>query len=121
MLRFKTGFVEVTNSFNSVPSYSPRKLNKFQANWNKFVFGYIVSPIVGYVNSKKDIKENDLKNITVEQVAGIDRSDHPDYVDAYIVDATWDNSLTSLTETQLDQVNDKHTSFVYQAVIKQLY
>ena len=40
------------------------------------------------------------------EVEGVDPSDYPDFVDAYVVHATLNGRV--LTEQQLDVLNDKH-------------
>ena len=59
-----------------------------------------------------------LKNLTNIEVEGIDHSDAPDYVDAFISYTERDGK--PLTDAELDEVNAVHT-FVYDQVIKQVY
>tara|TARA_R100000700_G_C3169175_1_gene143960 strand:+ start:1534 stop:2037 length:504 start_codon:yes stop_codon:yes gene_type:complete len=54
------------------------------------------------------------------QVDGIDYNDHPDYVDAYISAAKFEDG-EKLSDIELDQLNDKHTDVVYDAVMNHLH
>ncbi len=58
-----------------------------------------------------------LKNVVIE---GIDHSDAPDFVDAYISYAEWDSGV-QLSEVELDNLNDNHPDVVYDHVINHLY
>ena len=51
---------------------------------------------------------------------GIDYSDYPDFCDAHITSATW-NDGTPLTEAELDDLNFNHGDVVYDFLIKRLY
>ena len=54
------------------------------------------------------------------EVDGIDYNDHPDYVDAYISAAKFEDG-EKLSDVELDQLNDKHTDVVYDAVMDYLH
>ena len=54
------------------------------------------------------------------EVDGIDYNDHPDYVDAYISAAKFEDG-EKLSDIELDQLNDKHTDVVYDAVMNHLH
>lgn len=86
----------------------------------KLLFFPVISPVLGYFAAKRNVSEY-LNDITDTEVAGIDTRDHPDYCDAFIESATWRSSLTPLTEAQIDQLNDRHSDFVYEAVQSHLY
>lgn len=49
------------------------------------------------------------KKILISSVVlgGVDRRDHPDYVDAYIDSATWEDG-TPLTEEELDAAQEEY-------------
>lgn len=64
------------------------------------------------------MKKN-YKLINIE-VDGIDYSDYPDFVDAYITYAEHENG-TPLTELELDDINSNHPDIVYDAVFDHLY
>ena len=50
----------------------------------------------------------DLKGrqVKIVEFDGIDRNDHPDYVDAYILKAVWVDDGTELTEDEINQLDD---------------
>ena len=54
------------------------------------------------------------------EVDGIDYNDHPDYVDAYISAATFEDG-EKLSDVELDELNDKYTDVVYDAVMDYLH
>lgn len=60
---------------------------------------------------------NDICNIELQD---IDTKDYPDFCDAFIANATWSNGV-ELTEAELDDINDNHSDFVYEAVLDSLY
>ncbi len=62
-----------------------------------------------------------LSNIIDIEVDGIANFDHPDYVDAFISSATWSDTLEPLSDEELDELNDNHRDFVYEAVIARIY
>lgn len=51
------------------------------------------------------IHRNDVINISVD---GIDRRDHPDYVDAYISYAEWKQTGVPLTDAELYMLEEQH-------------
>ena len=57
-----------------------------------------------------------IKNVVVE---GIDLKDAPDYVDAFIASATWEDG-TPLDQDELDELNEDG-DFVYNKLMEQLY
>ena len=69
-----------------------------------------------YIPISELIDKIDLNSIEVD---GIDNRDAPDYCDAYISQAYFENG-TKLTEEQLDDLNDNHSDFVYIALMKEL-
>lgn len=60
------------------------------------------------------------RKIVDVEVEGIDRRDAPDYVDAFISSATWDDTGEALTEAELEELNEDG-DFVYNAVMNHLY
>jgi len=60
----------------------------------------------------------DYSKITNIKVDGIHTWDYPDFVDAYIADATYDGR--PMTEEELDVINED-SSFVYECVTEKLY
>jgi hypothetical protein len=86
----------------------------------KYIFFPILSPILGYFASKRDVGKY-LDDITDTEIAGLDWSDYPDFVDAYISKAVWRSSLTPLTDEQIDQLNERHSDYVYEVVQNNLY
>lgn len=111
--------LETTNEhgMKCIKYLQPTKLDML---YFKFIFWPIVSPVLGYINSKRDVGKhlNDIIDIEIDNIRAYD---HPDYVDAFISGALWGSSLTPLTEAQLDQLNDKHSDFVYESVINHIY
>jgi len=63
------------------------------------------------------IELNKIKHV---QVNGIDPRDYPDFCDAYIDYAVYDNGQ-ELTEEELDELNERHPDFVYEKVIDFLF
>lgn len=105
---------------NGIPTLKVHSYTKLQLLYLNLVFFPIISPVLGYFAAKRNVSDylNDIIDIEVD---GIDNSDYPDHVDAYISRAVWNSSLTELTESQLDRLNDKHSDFVYEAVQNHLY
>ncbi len=103
----------------SVYSFKPK------SNWSllyfKYVFFPIISPVLGYFDTRKNVTENNLKQIIDVDVDGIDHSDVHDFADSYISAAVWERSLLPLTETQLEQLNSNHNSFVYEKILERLF
>lgn len=60
-------------------------------------------------------KELDYKSI---EVYGIDMNDYPDFVDAFISEACWEDG-SPLTDAELDALNED-SSFVYERVIERV-
>ncbi len=54
------------------------------------------------------------------EVEGIDFSDYPDFCDAFIASATWEDTGEALNEAELEELNEDG-DFVYNAVINRLY
>jgi hypothetical protein len=69
--------------------------------------------------AKHDNVMIDLTRIDNVKVAGIDTHDYPDFCDAYIEAADYDG--IPMSEKQLDELNNEHSEFVYESVMKQLY
>lgn len=68
-------------------------------------------------NQKVDMSL-DYSKITDIEVDGIDRSDYPDFCDAYIASAQYDGR--EMTEEELNELN-KDSSFIYEQVEKRIY
>jgi hypothetical protein len=62
------------------------------------------------------MSDRKIVDISIE---GIDHRDAPDYCDAYIASASWDDG-TELTEEELQELNEDR-SFVYEKVIDWIY
>jgi hypothetical protein len=54
------------------------------------------------------------------EVDGIDYSDAPDFCDAYISQAVWEDTLEPLTDDELEALN-QDSEFVYEEVQKWIY
>ena len=66
-------------------------------------------------------KKLDLNRLIVDvEVDGIDTRDAPEFCDAYIQSAVWDDTGLALTEDELDLLNEED-DFVYQAVVDYIY
>ena len=61
----------------------------------------------------------DYSKIEDIEFDGIDYSDYPDFCDAFICSAYWDNGQ-ELTEDELDQINDD-SQYVYEKLMEYLY
>lgn len=59
---------------------------------------------------KFNLDKLDFKKIDNLEFDGIDFSDYPDFVDAYLVSADYDGK--EMTEEQIDYINDEHYEFV---------
>lgn len=59
---------------------------------------------------------NDIVDIELEIGGG-----PHDYADSFINSATWNSTGKSLTQNELDQLNDEHSDFVYEEIMNQLY
>jgi hypothetical protein len=60
----------------------------------------------------------DTKKVVINDFEGIDRLDHPDYCDAYVVDADYDGE--KMTEEEMDELMEEHPEFVYETLIEYL-
>jgi len=52
-----------------------------------------------------------LRDVWVE-LEGVDREDHPDYSDAYIVSGRWRCNKQPLTEEEIDILNDHNRDLI---------
>ena len=53
-----------------------------------------------------------LNNITDIEIEGIDMRDYPDFCDAYISYAVWEDTGEELTDEELDKLNEEHSDLV---------
>lgn len=62
------------------------------------------------------------KNFIDIELDGIDTKDYPDFVDAYIVNASVEENgaIRQATDDEIDELNND-SSFVYECVIEQLF
>ncbi len=60
------------------------------------------------------------RKIVDVEVDGIDTRDYPDFCDAFIASATWEDTGIALNEAELEELNEDG-DFVYNAVINRLY
>lgn len=58
----------------------------------------------------------DLKNITDIEVEGVDTKDYPDFCDAFISSAVWDDTGVELTDKEIERLNSDYHDFVYEQV-----
>lgn len=63
-----------------------------------------------------DISKIDKGSIEFE---GVNYDDYPDFCDAYISSACWEDG-TELTDEEMDELND-HDLYVYEALMDHLY
>jgi len=60
-----------------------------------------------------------LSQIENMEFEGVDFSDYPDFVDAYLVSADIDGR--ELTEEEIDFLNDEHYEFVNESVFDSIF
>jgi hypothetical protein len=60
-----------------------------------------------------------LSQIENMEFEGVDFSDYPDFVDAYLISADYDGK--EMTEEQIDYINDEHYEFVNESVFESLF
>jgi hypothetical protein len=65
----------------------------------------------------------DLSKVCDVEVDGIDTRDYPDFCNAYISEAWYQdtNGVRELTEEELNYINDECGDFVYKHVERHLY
>lgn len=68
---------------------------------------------------KLNLDKLDFKKIDNMEFEGIDFSDYPDFVDAFLVSADYDGK--EMTEEQIDYLNDEHRDFVNERVYDSLF
>lgn len=68
---------------------------------------------------KLNLDKLDFKKIDNMEFEGIDFSDYPDFVDAFLVSADYDGK--EMTEEQIDYLNDEHRDFVNERVYASLF
>ena len=61
----------------------------------------------------------DITKIDNIEIEGIDHTDHPEYCDAFIASADLDG--VEMDDKQLDDLNENHADFVYDAVLNFIY
>ncbi len=67
------------------------------------------------LDAQFDIDKSKIENIVFD---GIDKKDHPDYCDAYIVSADYNG--TPMDDVEIEELN-KDSEFVHEQFIKQLF
>ena len=60
-----------------------------------------------------------LSKIENMEFEGVDTSDYPDFVDAFLVSADIDGR--ELTEEEIDYLNDEHYEFVNESVFDSIF
>lgn len=58
-----------------------------------------------------------IDNIEFE---GVDWADYPDFCDAFVIAASWDDGK-DLTDAELDELMDKHRDFLYEKLIEKIF
>lgn len=53
-------------------------------------------------------------------IDGIDMRDYPDFCDAYIASAAWEDTGENLTDEELEELNDDR-DLVYELVLQRIY
>lgn len=61
-----------------------------------------------------------LVEIVDPEIDGIDMSDYPDFCDAYLSYATWENGI-ELTDQELEDITSDNGDVVYELVQETLY
>lgn len=64
-----------------------------------------------------------FKNRTVVdiEIEDIDPRDYPDFCDAYVSHAVWEDTGVELTDEELNELNDQCSDQVYEEVLSQIY
>jgi hypothetical protein len=65
------------------------------------------------------IRDMDFAEIEQVEIDGIDWEDYPDFVDAYIVSATYMG--VPLTDAQIDELNSDFYEFIYEKLQEKLF
>ncbi|HUX57104.1 MAG TPA: hypothetical protein VMV77_09025 [Bacteroidales bacterium] len=95
------------------------KINIYQfhnpADDDEFELGEATRQIRDEVDNLTKLDFSKISNIEFDQV---DHNDYPDYCDAYICSADYNDR--ELTQNELDEVNENR-DFVYEQLIKYLY
>ena len=60
------------------------------------------------------------REVTDVEVEDIDPQDYPDFCDAYIASARWEDTGEDLTEAELNALNEDG-DFVYESVCKRIF
>jgi len=63
-------------------------------------------------------REVDPKSINIE---GVDRSDYPDFADAFISEAQWMNDGTALDDEELEQLTEENGGLVNERAHEQMF
>lgn len=106
---------------NGMNCYKLKPYTKIEQLYLNYLFFPVISKVLGYFAAKRQVTNISLKNIGYLEFDGIDHKDFPKYVDVYVSSATWLDSLTELTEAQLNQLNEKYSNFVHEEFEKYLY
>lgn len=61
---------------------------------------------------------DDLEELYFE---GIDHTDHPKYVDAFLSNAYWHKMERDLTDEELDYINDNYHSWIHENLMNFIY
>ena len=54
------------------------------------------------------------------EVDGVNTWDYPDFVDAFVSYAVWQDTGKELTDQELDELNDKHPEIAQELALEQL-
>lgn len=68
----------------------------------------------------KLLNDTALDNVRIDSIDDINHCDYPDYCDAYISSAYWEDTGEELTEEELDWLNDQ-ADFRYEAIIDWIF
>jgi hypothetical protein len=63
-------------------------------------------------------REVDLKSINIE---GVNRSDYPDFADAFIGEAQWMNDGTALDDEELEQLTEENACLVNELAHERMF
>lgn len=61
-----------------------------------------------------------LEALTDIEIEGIDYSDYPDFCDAFMTYAYDKKLKRELTDEEIDDINNNHSSFVYEHVLEKV-
>ena len=108
-------WIDENKKRNLVNNYVMTLKNFQHTNDTVYVNGKLVEYKVILAKRIKPELQLDLKQIDNIELDGVDKTDHPDYANAYITRA--DYKGREMTEEELDCLNDEYGEFVHEKVL----